>query len=160
VQRPERASPFPPSGVASGSATHTVDVIMTSRCLRAPKNTRHGWRERPVPRISQTCNLVHSLLVAVIFVGSPLQKHSYTTLTSRLTPLHLEKCRKGKNRTRIPRKVSSLCIVGANLRRNFCPAREHHVYCFDTQKYSATPAVPDESCRLMELESIISVNKA
>jgi hypothetical protein len=135
-------------------------------CAR-PKNTSHGWRgcrpSKPQPRPPFASS---DLLVAVIFAGSPLatKSHlhdSYFTLnTHPCISKNAEKARTGRGF--LAKWV--LCIVGSNLRRNFClscnalhPAREHPVYCCDTQKYSDTPAVHVVSWWFMELESIISV---
>jgi hypothetical protein len=134
----------------------TVDIMMTSCCLRAPKKHEAWLAWMSSLQAAKTSSAIRFvLLVAVIFAGSPLAtKSHYTTLTLRLT--HTPASRKMPNRQEPDEDssqseffVSSARIYGVTFVRHgnaLHRAREHPVNCCDTQKYSDTPAVHVASC--------------
>jgi hypothetical protein len=96
--------------------------MMTSCCLRAPKK-HEAWLAW-MSLQATTSSIRFVLLVAVIFAGSPLatKSHlhdSYFTLNTHPSiSKNAEQARTGRGF--LAKWV--LCIVGSNLRRNFCPS--------------------------------------
>jgi hypothetical protein len=107
----------------------TVDIMMTSCCLRAPKK-HEAWLAW-MSLQATTSSIRFVLLVAIIFAGSPLATKSH--LHDSYFTLNTHPCiSKNAEQARTGRGFLAkwvLCIVGVNLRRNVCPSRQCVASC-------------------------------